>query len=233
MQVPQPFGENLPPRLEPRTYGPGTTTREMTPPGGRIQRHLDAENPSRFTITDPRNNATGRQGGGGDREKQSRREEGRRRLREKLAKVVSCGIPLDVCARVILTVGMLVSLLALLWSVNSLIRINPLPPFFSLSRLLDTRGELTEPGSIQKNANHPATLASFSPSSSYHGASSSAALVSGASSSCGVDGAAAPPPRTPSPSSGRSWPSSSSRLLSSGSTATLLSSPGKSLIAAA
>jgi len=99
--------------------------------GKKIQRHLDAGNPLYigFDPADPPRDSTlvaGPAGGGdtgGCTGEEKRTTAGRGKgWGRKVVKVLCCGIPLDVCARTTLTIGMMAALLSLLYSVNRLIR---------------------------------------------------------------------------------------------------------------
>ncbi|KAG0635766.1 hypothetical protein HOY80DRAFT_419332 [Tuber brumale] len=99
--------------------------------GKKIQRHLDAGNPLYigFDPADPPRDSTlmTEQGKGGDTLVRVDGDEHTVAGRKKnwswrAVKVLCCGVPLDICARIILTAGMILALLSLLWSVNRLIR---------------------------------------------------------------------------------------------------------------
>jgi len=99
--------------------------------GKKIQRHLDAGNPLYigFDPADPPRDSTLVAGpaGGGDTGVCTGGEENTTAGRgknwgRKAVKVLCCGVPLDICARITLTIGMMVALLSLLYSANRLIR---------------------------------------------------------------------------------------------------------------
>jgi len=99
--------------------------------GRKIQRHLDAGNPLYigFDPADPPRDSTlvagparGGDTGGCVGEEEHTTTRGEKGWGRKAVKVLSCGVPLDVCARIILTVGMMAAILSLLSSVNRLIR---------------------------------------------------------------------------------------------------------------
>ncbi|RPA95720.1 hypothetical protein L873DRAFT_1812501 [Choiromyces venosus 120613-1] len=125
------FGENelnlpRPPYVKRRSSTPSNDSL-----GKKIQRHLDAGNPLYigFDPADPLRDSTlvPGQGRGGDIEgcvgEEAHTTASRKKnWRRKAMKALSCGVPLDVCARIILTIGMILALLSLLWSVNWIIQ---------------------------------------------------------------------------------------------------------------
>lgn len=93
--------------------------------GKKIQRHLDAGMPLYIGLdpADPQN-ADGCEKGG-------QTPPVKRNKPQKWLRVLTLGVPLDTAAKSILTVGMVLALLALLWAMNGLIRTLiyiPFPP---------------------------------------------------------------------------------------------------------
>ncbi|CUS12944.1 unnamed protein product [Tuber aestivum] len=98
--------------------------------GRKIQRHLDAGNPLYIGFdpaNPPRDSTLAGQARAGDADRGANGEEhttaGRRKGRGwRVARVLSCGVPLDIYAKIILATGMILALSSLLWSINRLIQ---------------------------------------------------------------------------------------------------------------
>lgn len=90
--------------------------------GKKIQRHLDAGMPLYIGLdpADPQN--------ANECEKGERTTSINQKPPNKWLRVLTLGAPLDTAAKLILTAGMALALLALLWAMNGLIRVSTLSP---------------------------------------------------------------------------------------------------------
>lgn len=109
---------------EPPLPRPSFSSRHSSTPSGislgkKLQRHLDAGNPL-YIGFDPADSR--------DEDGEGRQAECIKRIKyKKWLRVFTLGAPLDIAVKFILTVGMTMALLAILWAMNWLIRMYPCP----------------------------------------------------------------------------------------------------------